>query len=395
MIFNKAIDNQTNGGKQNITPTKKKKPNKKIIINIKRKVISTRRNHGLKENALDKSNTWCNQNDSSIDTSDNNIINNSLYDGSNSIHSNYLNFKNSNSMNQNEFAQDLSASAVITNFPVLSELKIKTINFEIKYDTNIGETLGIIGSLNELGLWKQSKALKMVWNKGNIWTTTLNLNNYNNAINFEYKFIILSNGKIKYWEDGYDDIYAQRQSSSESWLKKVTSKAYYRILQHLTYIPIQKDTGDFRLMDRKCIEALRQMRETDRNTKGMYSWIGFRKKGVFYHQKNRKYGNTKWSLYQLINLALTGITSFTTAPLRLASVFGFVISICAFVYLIYIIVKTIIVGEPVQGFPTLMVTILFLGGIQLISLGIIGEYLGHIFNETKKRPNYFIRSKSK
>lgn len=202
MIFNKAIDNQTNGGKQNITPTKKKKPNKKIIINIKRKVISTRRNHGLKENALDKSNTWCNQNDSSIDTSDNNIINNSLYDGSNSIHSNYLNFKNSNSMNQNEFAQDLSASAVITNFPVLSELKIKTINFEIKYDTNIGETLGIIGSLNELGLWKQSKALKMVWNKGNIWTTTLNLNNYNNAINFEYKFIILSNGKIKYWEDG-------------------------------------------------------------------------------------------------------------------------------------------------------------------------------------------------
>ena len=200
---------------------------------------------------------------------------------------------------------------------------------------------------------------------------------------------------IKYWEDGYDDIYAQRQSSSESWLKKITSKAYYRILQHLTYIPIQKDTGDFRLMDRKCIEALRQMRETDRNTKGMYSWIGFRKKGVFYHQKNRKYGNTKWSLYQLINLALTGITSFTTAPLRLASVFGFVISICAFVYLIYIIVKTIIVGEPVQGFPTLMVTILFLGGIQLISLGIIGEYLGHIFNETKKRPNYFIRSKSK
>ena len=105
-------------------------------------------------------------------------------------------------MNPKELVPDLSASAVITNFPVLSELKIKTINFEVKKKKKMDETLGIIGSLNELGLWKQSKALKMVWNKGNIWTTSLNLNSYNNAINFEYKFIILANGKIKYWEDG-------------------------------------------------------------------------------------------------------------------------------------------------------------------------------------------------
>lgn len=210
IIFSKAIDIQTNGGKKKVTPTKKNKTDKKIIINIKKKVISTRRNHGLKEKSLDKYNTWCNQNDSSIDTSDNNIINNSLCEGSinyqnslnNSIYSNYLNSKNSNSINQNELMPDLSASAVITNFPVLSELKIKTINFEIKHDTEIGETLGIIGSLNELGLWKESKALKMVWNKGNIWTISLNLYNYNNAINFEYKFIILANEKIKYWEDG-------------------------------------------------------------------------------------------------------------------------------------------------------------------------------------------------
>lgn len=210
IIFSKAIDIQTNGGKKKVTQTKKNKTDKKIIINIKKKVISTRRNHGLKEKSLDKYNTWCNQNDSSIDTSDNNIINNSLCEGSinyqnslnNSIYSNYLNSKNSNSINQNELMPDLSASAVITNFPVLSELKIKTINFEIKHDTEIGETLGIIGSLNELGLWKESKALKMVWNKGNIWTISLNLYNYNNAINFEYKFIILANEKIKYWEDG-------------------------------------------------------------------------------------------------------------------------------------------------------------------------------------------------
>ena len=196
---------------------------------------------------------------------------------------------------------------------------------------------------------------------------------------------------LKYWEEGYDDVFAQRQESHESWIKQTTSHLYYQLLQHSTDITIQMNTGDFRLLDRKCVEALKQMRETDRNTKGMYSWIGFHKKGIDYHQKKRAHGTTKWHFGSLVNLALTGITSFTTAPLRFASVLGFIISIFAFLYLIYIILKTIFVGEPVQGFPTLMITILFLGGIQLISLGIIGEYLSHIFNETKKRPGYFIR----
>ena len=196
---------------------------------------------------------------------------------------------------------------------------------------------------------------------------------------------------LKYWEEGFDDVYAQRQESHESWMKQTTSHLYYQLLQHSTDIPIQMNTGDFRLLDRKCVEALRQMKETDRNTKGMYSWIGFRKKGINYRQKQRTHGKTKWHFGSLFNLALTGITSFTTAPLRFASVLGFVISFFAFVYLIYIVFKTIFVGEPVQGFPTLMTTILFLGGIQLISLGIIGEYMSHIFNETKKRPGYFVR----
>ena len=196
---------------------------------------------------------------------------------------------------------------------------------------------------------------------------------------------------LKHWEEGYDDIYAQRQTSNESWLKQKTSKLYYKILQKSTNIPIQKDTGDFRLLDRKCIDALKEMRETDRDNKGMFSWIGFQKKGIFYQQNERRYGKTKWSYYKLLNLALTGITSFTTTPLRFASIFGIIVSLLAFLYLIYIIFKTLIIGDPVQGYPTLMVTILFLGGIQLIALGIIGEYLSHIFNETKKRPGYFIR----
>lgn len=197
---------------------------------------------------------------------------------------------------------------------------------------------------------------------------------------------------LKYWEEGYDDVYAQRQGSKESWLKRETSHWYYKLLQSLTSVPIQKDTGDFRLLDRSCIEALKQMRETERNTKGMYSWIGFRKKGIYYQQKERQEGQSKWGIMSLINLALNGIMSYTTAPLRLASILGLIVSTVAFAYLIYIIVMTNLYGDPVQGYPTIMVTMLFLGGVQLLSLGILGEYIARIFNEVKGRPGYFISS---
>ena len=197
---------------------------------------------------------------------------------------------------------------------------------------------------------------------------------------------------LHYWEEGYDDVYAQRKVTKETWFKRTSSKLYYRLLQSLTRIPIQQNTGDFRLLDRSCIEALRQMRESERNTKGMYSWIGFHKKGIYYNQKERIAGKTKWTLPSLINLAIDGITSYTIAPLRLASLLGIIVSFIAFLYLIYIIIVTNFYGDPVQGYPTIMVTILFLGGIQLLSLGIIGEYLGRIFNESKRRPGYFINS---
>ena len=197
---------------------------------------------------------------------------------------------------------------------------------------------------------------------------------------------------LKYWEEGYDDVYAQRQNSHESWLKRKTSHWYYKLLQSLTRVPIQKDTGDFRLLDRSCVEALKQMRESERNTKGMYSWIGFRKKGIFYQQQERQEGMSKWSVMSLVNLALNGILSYTTAPLRLASVLGIIVSLAAFLYLIYIIIITNLYGDPVQGYPTIMVTVLFLGGVQLLSLGILGEYLGRVFNEVKHRPGYFINS---
>ena len=193
---------------------------------------------------------------------------------------------------------------------------------------------------------------------------------------------------LYWWNEGYDDVYAVRKESNEGWFKRETSKLYYRILQHTTRVQIQKNTGDFRLLDRSCIEALKRLRETERNTKGLYSWIGFNKKGIEYIQLNRMEGETKWSISQLINLAITGITSYTTAPLRISTILGFVVSMSAFIYMIYILLKTIIFGEIVSGFPTITTLILFLGGVQLISIGIIGEYLGRIFNESKGRPIY-------
>ncbi|MBZ4224641.1 glycosyl hydrolase [Bacillus wiedmannii] len=196
---------------------------------------------------------------------------------------------------------------------------------------------------------------------------------------------------IKYWEQGYDDIYAKRRSrSGESWAKKWTAGKFYSLLKKTTRIPIQENTGDFRLLDRRCVEALKKIRETQRYTKGMFSWIGYNKKEILFDRDPRAAGETKWNYFKLMDLAIEGITSFTTAPLRLASFMGFTVSFGAFIYMIWIIIKTLLHGESVSGYPSMMTAILFIGGVQLISIGIIGEYLGRIFNETKQRPLYFV-----
>ena len=196
---------------------------------------------------------------------------------------------------------------------------------------------------------------------------------------------------IFYWEKGYDDVYAKRRSrEGETWLKKFTSRTYYRLLQKMTKIPIQKDTGDFRLLDRRAVESLKKIREKQRYTKGMFSWIGFNKKEILFDRKPRAAGETKWNYLKLFNLALEGVTSFTTFPLRISTILGILVSIFSILYMFIILIKSIIWKDPVQGYPSMMVTILFLGGVQLISLGIIGEYIGRIFNETKYRPLYII-----
>ena len=198
---------------------------------------------------------------------------------------------------------------------------------------------------------------------------------------------------IAKWEKGYDDVYARRLSrGKESWLRRALSILYYRILAKSTRMEVLPNVGDFRLLDRRCVNALCQMRENNRYTKGMYCYIGFRKTFVEFETQDRVAGKTSMGFRTLFNLAIEGLLSFTTAPLRLATTIGCITSGFAFFYMIYVFIKALLVGDPVQGFPTLMIIILMLGGIQLMSLGIIGEYLGRVFTETKKRPTYFIRT---
>lgn len=196
---------------------------------------------------------------------------------------------------------------------------------------------------------------------------------------------------LKKWEEGYDDVYGRRLTrGKESWLRKKLSMWYYSILQKTTRVEILQNVGDFRLLDRKCIEELKKLRETERYTKGMYCWIGFKKTAVDFETQDRIAGESSMSFKALISLAIDGITSFTTAPLRMSAVMGFIVSLVAFIYMCFVLFKTIFIGEDVQGYPTLVILILFIGGVQLISLGIIGEYLGKIFNETKNRPVYVV-----
>lgn len=198
---------------------------------------------------------------------------------------------------------------------------------------------------------------------------------------------------IYWWEQGYDDVYGKRLSRGrESWLRRRLSLAYYKMLQRSTRVDILPNVGDFRLLDRRALDALRQLRETQRYTKGMYAWIGFRKKEVLYSNLERHGGQSSFNFRRLCNLAVEGITSYTTAPLRLASFIGLISAVGAMLYALYFLIKTLIVGDSVQGFPTLIIVILFLGGCQLLAIGIIGEYLGRVFNETKRRPPYFIES---
>ena len=197
---------------------------------------------------------------------------------------------------------------------------------------------------------------------------------------------------IKYWEEGYDDVYAKRRTRrGESLLKKITSKMYYKVLQSLTKVPIQRDTGDFRLLDKRCVNALKKMRESQRCSKSMFSWIGYNKKEVLFDREPRIAGKTKWNYGKLVDLAIDGITSFTTSPLRVATYVSIPAFMIFLAYLIYIIVKFLKNGTEIHSLQIMLLILLLFFTVQFILTGIIGEYLGRIFNETKNRPLYFVK----
>jgi glycosyltransferase involved in cell wall biosynthesis len=195
------------------------------------------------------------------------------------------------------------------------------------------------------------------------------------------------------WATGIDIVYAQRRSrDGESWLKRQTAFAFYRVMRRLTKIDIPPDTGDFRLMSRRAVDALLQLREHHRFMKGLFAWVGFSTQAVAYDREGRAAGSTKWNYWKLWNFALEGITSFTVLPLKIATYLGLGIALLSGLYAIYLVISTLIYGNPVPGYPSLLVAILFMGSAQLVVLGIIGEYLGRSFNELKHRPLYFIES---
>ena len=196
---------------------------------------------------------------------------------------------------------------------------------------------------------------------------------------------------IAHWRAGYEDVCGKRTDrADETWFKRTMANLFYRSMQAASRTPLQRDVGDFRLLDHRCVAAMRLLRENQRFTKGLFTWVGFKKKEIPFHVQPRAAGRTTWSYPALLSLAVEGITSFTTAPLRLTTVLGLAVSALALCYMIVVLVDALVYGDPVAGYPTLMTVLLFLGGVQLLSLGIIGEYLGRVFTESKQRPCYLV-----
>ena len=196
---------------------------------------------------------------------------------------------------------------------------------------------------------------------------------------------------LEKWREGYDVVYATRIArDGETFVKRVTARGFYRIARMMTRMELPENTGDFRVMSRKSVDALGKLRERHRFMKGLFSWIGFRQTGIPYRREPRYAGTTKWNYWKLWNFAIEGLTSFSIGPLQFASYFGAVVALFGFLYALFLVARTLILGIDVPGYASIMVAILFFSGVQLVTLGVIGEYLGRMFNETKQRPLYLV-----
>ena len=197
---------------------------------------------------------------------------------------------------------------------------------------------------------------------------------------------------LRKWLEGNDAVVMRRRSrAQESWLKKATARVFYGAMGRLGTIEIPENVGDFRLLSRRAAAALRRFPERARFMKGLFAWIGFRSVEIEYDRDGRYAGTSKWNYWHLWNFALEGITSFSVGPLKLASYVGFLTSVAAFAFGMKFVIKTLLYGDPVAGFPTLVTLVLFLGGLQLMALGVIGEYLARMFIEVKQRPLYLVQ----
>jgi glycosyltransferase involved in cell wall biosynthesis len=199
-------------------------------------------------------------------------------------------------------------------------------------------------------------------------------------------------GMVEAWQRGFDVVLMRRASRArEGRLRKASARAFYRLIGRIGTIEIPEDVGDFRLLSRRAVAALAGFPERSRFMKGLFAWIGFPCREIEYDRDGRYAGETKWNYWRLWNFALEGITSFSVVPLKAASYIGFATALVAFAYGGYFVVKTLAFGDPVRGFPTLVAVVLFLGGLQLMALGIIGEYLARMFIEVKQRPLYLVQ----
>jgi glycosyltransferase involved in cell wall biosynthesis len=194
------------------------------------------------------------------------------------------------------------------------------------------------------------------------------------------------------WREGYDVVLATRRSrQGESWAKRFTANAFYRIIDRISHVPIPRDTGDFRLIDRRVVDAIKQLPERNRFMKGLFAWVGFKQTSILYDRPSRYKGETTWNYWRLWNLALDGITSFSFIPLKVWSYIGLLVAIPAFFYASFLVIRTVLFGVDLPGYASIMVAVLFLGGVQLVSLGVLGEYLGRVYEEVKGRPLYLVR----
>lgn len=196
---------------------------------------------------------------------------------------------------------------------------------------------------------------------------------------------------VALWRQGYDDVHGTRlERDGEGWFKRATAAAFYRVIGRLSRTPIPADTGDFRLLSERALAGLAQLRERHRFMKGLFGWVGFKRVSLPYKREARLAGHSKFGFWKLWNFALEGITSFSTVPLRVATYLGLLTATAAFGFAMLIVVKAALYGDRVAGWPTMMAVILFLGGVQLIALGLIGEYLGRLYMEAKQRPLYLV-----